>query len=278
MIFLEDIMKRPVIYADPEESIASAAEKMRRHKIGSLPVLEHNTLVGIITSRDLRSAHPNRIVEDVMTKKVITANKKASVWRAFQLIQDQVIEHLPVMDEKNIIGIVSKADILSELGKHIDSLTGLYTSSFIHFIGQTLLNEGKELAILFFDLNDFGQYNKEWGHVAGDECLKLFGKLLAAEINPESDYICRYGGDEFTVITTRSRNEAIKWANHFIQKIETFFAARGTNLTVSVGIAGGKRRSPRLTDEETNLEALINLASLASTEAKKQGTAMLVVG
>lgn len=161
MIFkVKSIMKKPVITASLEDSVLKASQRMQQYGIGGLPVIENGKPVGIITSRDVRCSHPNRIVEDAMTKELIMINQDASIWEAYEVLEKNKIERLPVLENQQLVGMITKSDLLVELGKNTDPLTGLNTSGFIRFIGETLLFEGKEIIVLLFDLDDLASLIK----------------------------------------------------------------------------------------------------------------------
>lgn len=237
---VDSIMKHPVITTHPEESIRQAAQKMDRYKIGGLPVVEEGKVIGIITSRDIRQSNGNRLVADAMTDHPLTISKDASIWQAFQLMEDAGIEHLPVLWENTLVGIITKADLLYEKGKHIDPLTDLHNSNYVRFIGETLLREGIDIVVLFFDLDDFGQFNKKFGHIMGDKCLKTIGQILSSAIKPNQDYLGRFGGDEFIVLSIRKIEALTKWAEEAIQLIERSFQYKNLPITISVGLSGEK--------------------------------------
>jgi diguanylate cyclase (GGDEF)-like protein len=66
---------------------------------------------------------------------------------------------------------------------------------------------GRKLTLVLFDLNGFKQYNDRYGHLAGDEALRLFGSALAAETRA-MNIAARYGGDEFlSVLADAGRAE-----------------------------------------------------------------------
>ncbi|MHB1126530.1 MAG: CBS domain-containing protein [Bacillota bacterium] len=272
----EQIMKAPVITVDAYESLARANGKMNCLGIGGLPVLDNGKLVGILTSRDVRRSHPNRLVADAMTKEPITIEKSKSLWAAHQIMVQRDIERLPVMEGENLVGMITKSDVFLELGKQTDPLTGVKSSGFLHYVGETLLTEGKEITVIFFDIDDFGKFNKDHGHVAGDKCLKNLSLILSRAIMLEKDYLCRYGGDEFVVLTTRQREKAVEWVEQILNKINQGLENNNFQIGVSAGIATGGCKDGLHSSAGVVLEQLVNTASLASTKAKNQGSVIQV--
>lgn len=97
---------------------------------------------------------------------------------------------------------------------------------------------GRPLVLVLFDLDMFKEYNDRHGHLAGDEALRLFGRVLNAETRA-MNLAARYGGDEFLVLLTDSDREG---ADIFIRRVSEHFTdeirklGRG-DLSVSAGLA-----------------------------------------
>ena len=85
-----------------------------------------------------------------------------------------------------------------------DSLTGLANRRrFDERLEQEWARACRErscLALLMIDLDHFKTYNDEYGHPAGDECLRAVTRIMAAEAQRAADVIARYGGEEFTML------------------------------------------------------------------------------
>lgn len=278
MLKASDIMSSPVITVDKLASVDKAAYLMEKHGIGGLPVLDNGKLCGIITSRNVRRAHPNRIVADAMTKNVITVCGSSTLFHVIKVIEEKKVERLPVLENQDLIGIITKTDILVEMGRHTDSLTGLKTGSYIRNLAESMLMEGKEVTIIFIDINDFRTINKAFGHVYGDRCLKAIGQTLIDNAINGVYFPGRYAGDEFIVVTTENTPQAGKWIYELINKIESNTRELGIPVTLAVGIAGGRRNGTRAnTHFSATVDDLINKASLASTSSKKNGRSVTFV-
>ena len=120
-------------------------------------------------------------------------------------------------------------------------------------------------ALLFIDLNDFKQVNDRWGHVVGDQVLRIVAQRIAATIR-EHDLLVRYGGDEFVVmlseLTETSNVDAI------IERIRQSVSAPAlvdklaVKVSASIGLAIAY-------DPSRSLEDLIQEADRAMYEDKK---------
>ncbi|MBI4409056.1 MAG: sensor domain-containing diguanylate cyclase, partial [Gemmatimonadetes bacterium] len=96
---------------------------------------------------------------------------------------------------------------------------------------------GRRLVAVMFDLDGFKQYNDTQGHLAGDEVLRSFGRVLATATRA-MNLAARYGGDEFVALLADSDRAG---AAIFIQRVCQWFAeatqATAPGLTVSAGVA-----------------------------------------
>lgn len=119
----------------------------------------------------------------------------------------QGVEVLPVVDAGNVVGQLSMASVLRAQGQQTDPMTGLPWATALRSWATNALKRGHEISILFIDLDNFGEVNKVLGHVAGDDVLRSIARLLGSLIDPSTDLLCRYGGDEFAVATTRRADD-----------------------------------------------------------------------
>ncbi len=104
------------ISIQPYKTVADALAMMAEYKIGGIPVVrEDNTLVGIVTNRDLRfEKNMNKAIEDVMTKEnLITTNQESTdLEEASEILQAHKIEKLPVVDANyKLVGLITYKDI-----------------------------------------------------------------------------------------------------------------------------------------------------------------------
>jgi diguanylate cyclase (GGDEF)-like protein len=95
---------------------------------------------------------------------------------------------------------------------------------------------GRRLIAAMFDLNDFKDYNDRYGHLAGDEALRLFGEVLRAETRI-MNFSARYGGDEFVALLADTDEEG---ARIFALRVQRSFAQRTVTLgRRPIGVSSG---------------------------------------
>ncbi len=111
----ESVMIHEPITIRKEGTVSDALNLMKEYKIGGIPVVnETNTLIGIVTNRDLRFQQDmDRPIEDVMTvENIITTTKKTTLAEAAMILQAHKIEKLPVVDgDHKLIGLITYKDI-----------------------------------------------------------------------------------------------------------------------------------------------------------------------
>ncbi len=109
----ESIIIRNVHTVSPDTTIQEVRNIMGTKKIGGLPVLEGDKLVGIVTKRDLEFAGKHvKTVEDVMVRKVISARDNIKIEEAIEILYNNRIEKLPLVDSKGrVVGLITAKDI-----------------------------------------------------------------------------------------------------------------------------------------------------------------------
>jgi CBS domain-containing protein len=106
----------------PEATVQEALEIMASKRIGSLPVTRGANLVGILSERDyIRQSVPRRIapwdvlVKDIMTENVICVTSDTTIRECMELMSSHRFRHLPVVDGKTLVGMLSISDIVRAL-------------------------------------------------------------------------------------------------------------------------------------------------------------------
>ncbi|MCX6710913.1 MAG: CBS domain-containing protein [Candidatus Woesearchaeota archaeon] len=114
-----DAMTREPITVAPNTSIMECSKVMAKNHVGALLITKGKDLIGIITEQDIvRNAVARRIdcsatqVKSIMVKKLISINPAADIYDALVKMRDANIRHLPVIDGKKLIGLLTIKDIL----------------------------------------------------------------------------------------------------------------------------------------------------------------------
>lgn len=150
-----------------------------------------------------------------------------------------------------------------------DVLTGLYNHRYAHQrLDEMLAGEAQRVALMMMDLDDFKHFNDTYGHIVGDEALRLVAAALRSSCHPD-DVICRYGGDEFMVLMPgadgdRAEATARRVLETLASKPLMTEGGREVPLTGSVGIAV-------YPDDAGDKHTLIALADSAMYQSKRRG-------
>jgi acetoin utilization protein AcuB len=120
MMKAKDIMTRKVITISPRNSLKEAIGEMQKNNIRRMPVLEGNNLVGMLVQHDIEKALrtpgvvPETPVDWVMTKhNLMKVNSDDEVLKVAQIMRDHKLSALPVIEEDQLVGIITDSDILS---------------------------------------------------------------------------------------------------------------------------------------------------------------------
>ncbi len=120
-MLVKDIMSNNIVSLSSEDSIERAAQMMKQFDVGSIPVCSQEKLVGMVTDRDiiLRSVATGtngnkQKISEVMTSNPVTGNPDMDVHDAAKIMSDEQIRRLPIVQNNNLVGIVSLGDISVE--------------------------------------------------------------------------------------------------------------------------------------------------------------------
>jgi diguanylate cyclase (GGDEF)-like protein len=202
------------------------------------------------------------------------------------LEKDNILKYLRKADRRyqDLTRIFSKYDILSEVTQDLlldneryrheaefDALTKLMNrrsfNSIIKRMWQRFKEHGVVFSLALIDIDDFKNINDTYGHSAGDEALKTIAGIILNNQRMGLDYAFRYGGDEFTIISTGSNHkEMIKYLQRILSLVRCTiyqFNDHKTSITISAGVC------QTIFDESP--EALIDHADQALYIAKESG-------
>lgn len=148
-----------------------------------------------------------------------------------------------------------------------DALTGLWNRSYTEDCVDRIFANGGSGALFMIDMDNFKAINDNFGHIAGDQVLKMFAETLH-KFSAEGDIECRIGGDEFVLFvrneTTKSAlaNKASDIISDICYSLEK--CNFNTNTSVSIGIA-------QYPDDGRSFKMLYNAADKALYYVKQNG-------
>ncbi len=128
-------------------------------------------------------------------------------------------------------------------------------------------------SLLLFDVDHFKKVNDNYGHWAGDKCLKEAIKRIKPVMR-ESDFLARYGGEEFTIILPGTDKESARAVAErlrvMIEKTHFMFRGQKIPLTISVGVA-------QIEPSDINQQVLFSRVDAAMYLAKRSGRNQVVL-
>ena len=120
---LKEVMKTEVVTVGRDETVTNAARRMREANIGCLVIVEGDSLVGIVTDRDLligclgAGHNPSeRQVSDYMSSPVITESPATEIQIAAHMMVSRKIKRLPLVEDGKLVGLVSFSDLGHSMG------------------------------------------------------------------------------------------------------------------------------------------------------------------
>jgi len=156
---------------------------------------------------------------------------------------------------------------------HSDSLTELWNHGYFQYLLQAELEKAKitktPLSLIMLDIDNFKVYNDSLGHQSGDKILKALAALVKNQ-SRKMDYVCRYGGEEFTIILPETqRKEAFLIAERMRTDIKRYSFLNeeilpNKKLTVSMGLSS-------FPEDGFSPSDLISHCDKALYEAKQKG-------
>jgi diguanylate cyclase (GGDEF)-like protein len=185
----------------------------------------------------------------------------------------RLARELKEMQEKILVqlGELSENHIQMQRMAHDDALTGLpnrrlFFDRLEHAIAKARRN-GKQIGLLYVDLDAFKEINDTFGHAIGDEALRIVARLLIS-VTRESDTVARLGGDEFIILLEEMEDRTVllsiakKLLAHMQNRI--FIGGHELQLTASLGISIFPQHGE-------DADALVQSADSAMYTAKREG-------
>jgi acetoin utilization protein AcuB len=118
-MLVQAVMTTPVVTIDPQTTVRRAWNLLQQWRHRHLPVVAHDTLVGIVSDRDLQTAlvevpldEEGPTVHAIMRRSIRTVTPHTPVEEASRRLAEHKIGALPVLDGRRLVGIVTETDLL----------------------------------------------------------------------------------------------------------------------------------------------------------------------
>lgn len=222
----------------------------------------------------VRQALAQRNIERILILPVSSTRNPYGLLYTFPPRYGRAVEFLRLLASHLAVVLAREAHFKQLEGlAFIDDLTHTYTRKYWMQRFQEELSRAERaktpLSVILFDIDDFKSCNDSFGHEVGDRVLAGVAQVIRRSAR-NFDNVCRYGGEEFTVLLPEVDQEhALGVAERIRQNVEHFnptqTAGSGPErLTVSGGVA-------TLSKQCATAEALLKAADQAMYEAKRQG-------
>jgi diguanylate cyclase (GGDEF)-like protein/PAS domain S-box-containing protein len=208
-----------------ERDLPLVANEMRRRLSGEVDAVEYTVCC--------RRKDGNEVTVEIQGRVLAIPGKSVLLTMAMDVTERKRVE-------REVKALETQ---LREQSNH-DALTGLYNRRFLaESLGRELELAGREglrVSAVLGDLDHFKAVNDRYGHLAGDEVLRVFGALLKSHCR-DSDFFCRYGGEEFLLVFPSMTEEiALVRADELRRAVAATpvrFGAATIVVTASFGVA-----------------------------------------
>jgi CBS domain-containing protein len=126
---VREAMTASVSSVSPSQSLADAADVMKRKDVGSVPVVDEGRLVGIVTDRDIvtravaEQRNPQAVrVEEIASHELVTVEPEQDLDEALALMARHKVRRLPVLEEGRLVGMLAQADVALEAREKVGEM------------------------------------------------------------------------------------------------------------------------------------------------------------
>lgn len=182
---------------------------------------------------------------------------------------------------KKIARQLEEANQKLQLLSSMDELTGIANrrqfNQALDKEWRRALRDNKPLSLIMLDIDCFKLYNDNYGHLAGDDCLKQVAYVLNTQARRPGDLVARYGGEEFAIVLPDTHPEsAAQYAHRVRTAIDTLhipheYSTTAKHITISMGVA------TVIPNNKMTPDNLIKLSDDALYQSKQEGRNRITV-
>lgn len=139
-----DIAREVVVTAAPDDAVADVARAMHAETVGCVVVVEGDRPVGLVTDRNLAMAVLDETfdaettpIAEFLPPESVTVDADAGVYELVELLSEKGIRRVPVVDDDELVGIVSLSDVVVLLGMELQHVANAIRSSAPAYERQT---------------------------------------------------------------------------------------------------------------------------------------------
>lgn len=262
-----------------EASMVPAGDRLNIHIVDILPWLKED-LERFAAADDLNIQFERKWEAAGGTKYVlVSCTRMLDVSGKFVgtvLILNDLTEQRAAQEETKRFAVkLTKINEELERLSNLDGLTGILNRRIFNEVfsreWRRVERESTPISLLMVDIDHFKNYNDTYGHLQGDNCLKLVSRAIQEQLKRPGDYVARYGGEEFVVLLPNTDSGgALLLAEAMRAKVEELCLEHASSpvsrrVTVSIGV------SSVVPDSRLDCSALLEAADKALYEAKRQG-------
>jgi len=154
-----------------------------------------------------------------------------------------------------------------------DGLTGIRNRRYLNRVLSSEFSrayrEKEPLGLLLIDIDHFKNFNDEYGHLIGDDCLRQVASTIRQQTHRNNDVVARYGGEEFCLLLPNTDQEgSLHIAEHVRQSVENIYFVvddKAVRITISIGAIS------IIPQANAEPETLLEMADTALYRAKDNG-------
>ncbi|MDQ6961220.1 MAG: diguanylate cyclase [Mariprofundaceae bacterium] len=211
-------------------------------------------------------------IQSEQSKRSATEETLSTMQKTQQQVLEKSIQGRTIQLETQVEKLLKDNAELNRINQY-DSLTNVFNRHSFNLRYKQLVKQAiqdKEiLSMIIVDIDHFKNFNDNYGHHTGDQCLQKVAQTLQSEVHRSQDMLFRYGGEEFVILLpntiSRGSYTIADRMRTAIENIHFMVEGKRVPITISGGVAS------LYLHQEEDAHTLFNFADTALYEAKNSG-------